>query len=107
MLPSSVITMPSISTGSPLWRTVYVGGSSKPRVIVVKSPSLIVRPPAVIGTLRMSSTLANWPLTRTSTRSPRVSIDPAGSMLFSLRRLSAIVAGVMPSAASRWCENSM
>ena len=44
-------------------------------MIVVKSPSLISRPPAAIGTLRMSSRLANWPLTRTSTRSPRVSID--------------------------------
>ena len=28
MLPSLVIEMPSISTGWPLWRTVYVGGSS-------------------------------------------------------------------------------
>ena len=42
------------------------------------SPSLIIRPPAAIGTLRMSSSLANWPLTRTSTRSPRVSIEPRG-----------------------------
>ena len=106
MLPSLVIAMPSISTCWPLWRTVYVGGSSYPRVIVVKSPSLIRRPPAAIGTLRISSRLANWPLTRTSTRSPRVSIEPLASTLFWLRRLSAICSGVMPSAASRWCENS-
>ena len=106
MLPSLVIVMPSISTCCPLWRTVYVGGSSYPRVIVVKSPSLISRPPAVTGTLRMSSSLANWPLTRTSTRSPRVSIEPAGRTSFWFRRLSTIASGVMPSAASRWCENS-
>ena len=36
--------------------------------------------------------LANWPLTRTSTRSLRVSIEPAGSIAFWLRRLSAIAA---------------
>ena len=42
------------------------------------SPSLIVRPPAAIGTLRMSSRFVNWPLTRTKTRSWLVSIEPAG-----------------------------
>ena len=70
------------------------------------SPSLIVRPPAVIGTLRMSSSLANWPVTRTITRSPRVSIWPAGSIAFWLFRLSAMASGVMPSEARRSCENS-
>ena len=50
--------------------------------------------------------LVNWPLTRTSTRSPRVSIEPLASTLFWFLRLSAICRGVMPSAASRWCENS-
>ena len=74
--------------------------------MVVKSPSLMVRPPALIGTLRMSSRLANWPLMRTNTRSPRVSIEPAGITLFWLCRLSAICTGVMPSAARRWVENS-
>ena len=106
MLPSLVIEMPSISTGWPLWRMVYVGGSSKPRLTVAMSPSLMVRPPAAIGTWRMSSTFANWPLTRTITRSPRVSIWPAGSMAFWLFRLSAMANGVMPSAARRSCENS-
>ena len=106
MLPSLVIVMPSISTCCALWRTVYVGGSSYPRVIVVKSPSLISRPPAETGTLRISSRLANCPLTRTITRSLRVSIWPLASRLFWFLRLSAICSGVIPSAASRWCENS-
>ena len=57
MLPSLVIVMPSISTCCPLWRTVYMGGSSYPRVIVVKSPSFSSRPPAATGTLRISSRL--------------------------------------------------
>jgi hypothetical protein len=75
-------------------------------VIVVKSPSLSSRPPAATGTLRMSSSVANWPLTRTSTRSALVSIEPLASTLFWLRRLSAIISGVMPSEASFWFENS-
>ena len=70
------------------------------------SPSLIVRPPAAIGTLRMSSRFVNWPLTRTKTRSWRVSIEPAGIIAFWLFRLSAMASGVMPSAARRSCENS-
>ena len=50
--------------------------------------------------------LASWPVTRTITRSPRVSTWPAGSIAFWLFRLSAMASGVMPSEARRSCENS-